>query len=114
MYCLRDYKAILVRGEEVELERMPNTAWAVNRRYVSHGDVLLCVPASGQLNVPRPGLSPLPGWRYRMHSVIELHGPRLHATSRCGADLTFGTLGDRESFYLQPRRALKMACKASL
>lgn len=34
------------------------------------------------------------GWRYRMYSVIELHGPPLHATdfARCGAELTFGTL----------------------
>ena len=37
--CLRDYEAILVLGEEVELERMPDAAWPVDRCNVSHGDI---------------------------------------------------------------------------
>jgi hypothetical protein len=45
MYGLRDYKAILVRSEEVELERVSNAAWPMNRCYVSHGDVIFWVPA---------------------------------------------------------------------
>jgi hypothetical protein len=39
MYCLRDYEAILVWGEEVELERMPDAARRVNRCDISHVDV---------------------------------------------------------------------------
>jgi len=37
--CLRDYEAILLRGEEVELERMPDAAWPVDGCNVSHGDI---------------------------------------------------------------------------
>jgi hypothetical protein len=39
MYCLRDYEAILVWSEEVELERMPDAARPVNGCNVSHVEV---------------------------------------------------------------------------
>ncbi|KAH8640034.1 hypothetical protein IG631_02975 [Alternaria alternata] len=94
MYCLRDHEAVLLRGEEVELERMSNAAWPVDGCYVGHGEVLLSCAACRLLREQRRGLSLLTGWRYRMHSVIELHGPRLHATSRAlRGGLTFVTFG---------------------
>jgi hypothetical protein len=39
MYCLRDYEAILVWSEELELERMPDAARPVNGCNVSHVEV---------------------------------------------------------------------------
>lgn len=91
--CLRNYKAILLWGQEVEFERMADAAWAVDGCDISHGEgsIALSLVESSRSKVGAVGVDDLGLSDVFRHESCTDRGKWTRGGSRRGAG-TFGTL----------------------